>query len=620
MRRLLFLVSLAACQDGSPHLSTTEQLAVIVNPATYTFPMTEVGKTSAATTISVNPSFGNQYDTITQITEACPDFSVNAPGLPADVYRVCEYTNPCYPQICAQAAPCTTTDYQTYQFSAQFRPTVAGSVSCVVTVHLSDGTTKTTSLSGTGTVPPIDIDVQPTSVAFGDVRRNTASTGVSLAVRNAGGQTASVSGASISSGFSIASGPTGAYGLGAGASMAYSLTCNPTAVGGMNGSFVVTSNDPATPTITVPLSCNGIDSNLALSPSPTTIAPTRVGEPTMAAITIANSGAATMQLEGVSLSGGDLAIVGATPPPGTYGTGAIGTVTVSFAAATKGTYTGSLDVTYDGGQVRSVPINARALATSLALTPDGDVDFGPVCAGQQKSQVFTVIANEEGSFTVTGLGGVAAPFSVTAPTLPASVAGSGASMLTFEVAAAPAEAGIQTSALELATNIPDAPPRMINLSVDALPGGVSPSPAMVDFGSTVTDTTTIGQSVHLSNCDTMPVTFSSARIEGPDASEFAIVATPTSTTIPANGLASWLVVMTVNSVGLKHAELVVDHDGGTARIALDGEGLGETPADVPELPTDELSYYGCATASSTGWPLVLIAFVFVCRRRRAISR
>jgi MYXO-CTERM domain-containing protein len=130
--------------------------------------------------------------------------------------------------------------------------------------------------------------------------------------------------------------------------------------------------------------------------------------------------------------------------------------------------------------------------------------------------------------------------------------------------------------------------------------------------------TTIGQSVHLSNCDDAPAAFSNARIEGADAGEFAIVSTPDIATIAPNGKASWLIVLSTKSVGLKHAEFVVDYDGGTARTALDGEGLGDDVIAEPGGPVDEISYYSCSAGYSTsrGWPLVLVLGIVLRRRRR----
>lgn len=614
-RIALFALVLAACQDAGPSLSQTQQLAVVLSPASKDFGSLQVGQMSPYAPLTVNPAIGEQDDYITNIYSTCPDFMIDAPGLPAHVYRIC--TTSCDPQICVAPQLCQSSEYQGYTFSAAFRPTIAGSVSCVVNIELNNSTLRTVTLSGTGTVPPKDIDVQPTGVNFGDVRIATPSTPVGLTVRNAGGTTMTVFSAGVSSGFSITSGTTTQYGLTAGASMAYSITCNPSVVGAQNGSFVVQSDDPVTPTVTIGLQCKGIDSAVALSPSPTTLATTRIGEPVQTTVQIVNSGTASMVLEGVSVAGTDLSLMSA-PANGTYGTGAVGGAIVRFGAAAKGTQSGTLTVTYDGGKTRISTISARALATSMALTPDGDVNFGPVCAGQTGSQTFTIRANEEASFQVTQLGGAVPPFTLTAPTLPATIAGNGATMVQFTVMASPATNGTQVSELNLVTNIPGAAPRTINLSVDALPAGVSPSPPMLDFGSTPEMTTTIGQSVHLSNCSSTAATFSNARIEGVDAGEFAIVAAPETTSLVPNGNASWLIVLSTKSVGLKHAEFVVDHDGGTARVPLDGEGLGEDVIPEPEGAIDEISYYSCSAGGSRSlaWPLVVVLGIVLRRRRR----
>ena len=615
-RIALLTLVLAACQVDSPTLSQTEQLTVVLSPPSADYGSLQVGQTSGYAAFEINPGIGAQSDTISSITASCPDFLISAPGLPAPVYRTCTYVDPCDPFICAQPI-CETAEYVNYTWSAAFHPTIAGSVSCVVNILVNGATLRTVTLTGKGTVPPKDIDVTPASVAFGDVRRDTASTPIDLTVRNAGGTAMTVYSAGVSAGFAITSGTTSQYDLTAGATMGYSITCNPTATANMSGSFVVQSDDPVTPTVTIPLTCRGIDSAVALTPSPTTLATTRVGEPVQTAVQIVNSGAASMVLEGVSVTGTDLVLMSA-PANGTYATGAVGSAVVRFAASDKGTQSGMLTVTYDGGKTRTSTISARALATSMALTPDGDVAFGPVCAGQSSTQSFTVLANEEASFQVTQLGGVVPPFTLTSPTLPVTVAGSGATMVQFSVTAAPTVDGLQVSELNLATNIPGSAPRTINLSVDALPAGVSPSPLMMEFGSVPALSTTIGQSVHLSNCSTTPANFTNARIEGADASEFAIVATPMTTTIGPNGNASWLIVLTTKSVGLKHAEFMVDYEGGTAVVPLDGEGLGENVIDEPGGPVDEISYYSCSAGGSTSraWPLVLVLGIVLRRRRR----
>jgi MYXO-CTERM domain-containing protein len=620
---LVFALGVAAC-NAPESLSETESPiinGIRITPLTASFGTVQVGQSSASQNFRVYyQGFGS--DTVSYVDWSCPDFQITwSRQLPYYVYQQCtELCDSCYPNLCA-APTCCASEGDDWDFDAVFSPTVGATVSCPVVVHLQGGGTLTTTLSGTGSLPPIDVDVQPPSVGFGDVRRNTDSSSVMMTVRNAGGSTMNVSSVDIDSGFSIQSGNTGNHDLAPGESEQFQIVCHPTATGGIGGYFNVHTNDPSTPDTQIPLSCNGIDSALDISPSPTTFANTRVGEPLQMDVTLENTGGASMDLEGVAVTGTDLTLVGSAPT-GTVGPGGQIGVTVAFGAAAKGTQTGALTITYDGGQTRSSPISARAMATSMSVTPDGDVMFGPVCAGQTKSQTFTVLANEEASFQVDALSSPGGAFSLASPSLPFVVQGSGANKLMFDVTAAPTAAGDQSATLSLTTDIPNATPRQIKLSVTGIAAGVTPSPGEVDFGPNTINTTTIGESVNLSNCSTGAITFTNARIEGTDAGDFAIVAQPMSATINPTNSATWLVVFQGHTVGMKTANFVVDYDGGSAMVPLLGEGVGDSgpTGDPGDDPIDERSYYTCSSGSGSGSSFGMLVFVVglvMWRRRRA---
>jgi hypothetical protein len=621
VRRICFVImAIAACQ-GPPSTSTTAQEAVVLLPSTYDFGSLQVGSTSAPRTINVNPSAGNQYDLINSITEACPDFAVSAPGLPAEVYRVCEFgggepvakaDEVSSPTLAA--APCITTELQAYQFSTTFTPTIGGLTSCVVTLNMNNGaSTRTVTLSGTGTIPLIAVAVTPASVPFGDVRRQTTSTAATINVRNNGSGSMSITSVSATAGFSIVSGPPSTT-VGSGGVQAYGVVCQPPAVGPMNGSFTVNTNDPAKPSVNVPLSCNGIDSNLDISPSPAALPTTRVGEPTQSTIQLVNSGAASMTLQNVTLASPEITIVTA-PNAGTVlnGGGGSAPVVVRYDAAAAGNPSGTLTITYDGGQMRTSQISARALDTSMAMTPDGDVDLGPVCIGQTKSQEFSVLANADASFVISSIAGVAAPFSLTSPNLPATVQGAGATTLKFTIGAAPTEPGTVMQQMTVTTDIPGSSPREINLSAIGLSAGVAGTPETLDLGSQPVDMTGIGQEITISNCTPAAANLANARIEGLDAASFAIVQQPTSATLAPNASAKWLVVMTPRSVGAKEATFSVDHEGGTTTVLITGEGLGDDVLGGGDGPP---SYYACNAGNGGALFMLMFVIAFAIRRRR----
>ena len=629
---VLLAVAIIGC-DGPPEESSTEQATVVINPSSFDFGTVQVGSLSPVYTVTVAPGPLNQNDTVMAVTASCPDFDIRAMGLPADVFRVCNIVTCLDPNGCpnpnivagdAEPTPgviCQTIDIQRYTFDTFFRPRVAGQVSCVVSVRETDNNndtvnTKTITLTGTGDPPPINAEVSPASIAFGDVRRNTDSTATQLKVTSTGAAALSVSSVTVSAGFAIKTGPTGPYQLPPNASQAYAVACHPTTLGPLSGQLVVASNDPDQPSIAVALTCRGIDSSLDISPSPAALPATRVGEPIDATIALKNTGNVAMKLESVTLTGRGIAML-TSPPPGTMlVTQGEADVGVRFDAAAEGDVSATLVATYDGGQTRTTQITARALATSLALTPDGDIDFGPVCGGQTRSQDFTLMANDQGAFSLASISDPGAPFGVVAPKLPVAVQGAGASQVHFQVTAAPSAPGMAAGDVVVHTDIPGGADHTLHLAVQGLPPGVTATPDAIDLGSNPVNTTTIGQEVHLSNCGSAPIGFRNARIEGGieggDALDFAIVQQPTAPMIAPAAHASWLIVLQAHTVGVKQAKFAVDFDGGTASVDLQGEGLGDH-ADSG----GGRSYYTCSAGGPAGLgPLGIALALLLSRRRR----
>jgi hypothetical protein len=602
---VLLAVICVACQIPL-HESSTEQ-ATVTLPSGIDFGMQQIREASRERAITIAPAGGAQSDMITAVTARCPDFSINAPNLPAPVSRTCTAVmcpgNVCQaPDETGVNATCQTRELRTYEFGATFKPTVRGTVSCVVTVTLNNSTTRTVTLTGTGVPPAIAADVQPAEVEFGEVRSGSASTVATVAVRSSGSQPLDVSAASTSSGFTILSGPTTAYALSANATQEYKLACNPIALGDMTGQFEVRTSDPLQATIAVDLACTGTDSALGIVPSPVTLDTTRVGEPVQTTVQLRNTGTAPLMLERIELMGRDVSLISGLQFPILLARPTdVAGVGIRFHASEAGDAKATLIATYDGGKRRTTQINGRALGTSLSVSPDGDVDFGPVCVGQRKTRDFVVLANDEGWFRLSSISDPGTPFSVaTDDPLPVAMQGGGASQFVFHVIAAPQVVGAAAATTAVRTDIPNGTDRTVSLSVLGLPaGGVAATPDSLDLGSLAINTTAIGKEIHLSNCSASPIGYSKARIEGPDKADFAIVAEPSAPMVAPNALVSWLVVLQAHTPGPKQATFSVDFDGGTESVDLVGEGLPGT-----EPPRG--SYYACSTGQPTAlWPIAL---------------
>jgi hypothetical protein len=626
VRRLIILLALCV-----PAVAGAAPSAPIpVSPATSgAFPNTQVGNTSAAQDYTIEEiSLHIALSETVSIAYSCPDFTVTPTS--GTIYNSCQNIG-CETEDdtvpCIEPTTVICTPEVNMSFAATFHPTVAAAVSCVLSITSSGGSSETYTLSGTGTPPPIDVSASPGSIAFGGVRIDTTSSTVNVTVSNTGGSPATISSVAISgTGYAIASGTSTSHTLAAGTSELHGVTCSPgETVGALGaGALTISSNDPTNPTITIPLSCSGITSKVAVSPSPIVIPTTRVGEPVMQTVTFTNTGAATATLSSVAVTG--MTMVSA-PPAGTMlAENQSANAVISFDAAMAGSATGDLTIATDTGMI-DVPITADALVTTMSLTPDGEVDFGPVCSGESKTQMFSLLANSDGPFELTAVSMPDAPFSVVTPMLPASVQGDAANTVTFSVTATPADVGSAASSIMVTTDIPNGTPDTITLTVVGLPTGVSATPPTVDLGEVAIQTTSLGQQVDLSNCGSAEITIADTMIYGDDAGDFSIVQQPTSMTVAPNSTVSWLVVMNAQSIGSGSdgsvdATFEIDYSGGSSTVALVGEPYDPNAGSGSDggSTSDKSSYYACSTGRGAAlWPIALALVALRRRRRRNVA-
>ena len=124
-----------------------------------------------------------------------------------------------------------------------------------------------------------------------------------------------------------------------------------------------------------------------------------------------------------------------------------------------------------------------------------------------------------------------AGFTLTAPTLPATVQGSAANTVKLTLPPhrpSPGELGVVVRAHD---RHPERATRTRSTSTcSASSAGVN-GPPMVDLGGNLINQTSLGQHVQISNCTDAPVTITSVNISGTDAADFAVVDQPMDLTI-----------------------------------------------------------------------------------------
>jgi len=611
------IVAVAACVS-SLDLGSTEQEA-IVPLQDYSFGDVQVQVTSSPHTFTISPASGAQSNQITSITESCPDFVVTATNLPATVSNVCS----------GGGSNCTYVA-TTYSFSAVFRPTVVGSVSCVVTVGV-DSVPTTFTLNGRGTEPTIRGSISPASTLdLGQVRVGDTSAAASVLIRNfgSGPQPMTVSSvafdaASLTKGFAVASGTTTSHVVAAnGGSDPFTVTCRPTVAEVLTGNLTITTDDPAMPSTTIAVGCTGITSNLVFLPSAPALLQgtqaqraTRVGEPIDVPITLRNSGTASMTINSVTVEGAQLELVSGPNPGANLAVNTNTNVMLRFVASSpvEQSTLGTLTINHDNGQLRTINILGAALATSMSINPDGAVSLGPICIGDTASQDFFVLKNNPGTFKVTAIE-APAPF-VLAGDLPTGAAlDVDTNAVSFSASVTPTEASELRGEITVTTDIPNEPPRTITLSAIGLPAGVTPTPAALDLGTVSVGATSTGQMVTLTNCGDTALALQETLIVGPNQDDFDIAVPSTATNLDPGTSAIYLIVTNPNNAGVLSATLQIRYAGGMAEVPLTGTGVGTDPNLVAEPST----YYSCSAGrGGAAWPLGVALVLVVRRRRRA---
>ncbi len=201
--------------------------------------------------------------------------------------------------------------------------------------------------------PAPSISVTPTSLSFGNVAVGGSGTRT-LTIANGGTAT-------LTGNVALAAGTTAEFAVSpasfsiaaGGAPVTVTVTYAPSAVGADSGAIAVTSNDPATPTANVAVSGTGVTTPVpvpiaSLSPTSIDFGATTIGATASHAVTIQNTGTATLDVTGISLASGTSAEFAWSPAaPFTVAAGASTTVTVTYQPTDGGTDAGAVVIATD---------------------------------------------------------------------------------------------------------------------------------------------------------------------------------------------------------------------------------------------------------------------------------
>jgi hypothetical protein len=474
--------------------------------------------------------------------------------------------------------PVTLAAGQSATFSATFTPVSAGSVTGNVTITSNaSNPTLTIPLSGTG-VTPGALGSNPTSLSFGSVTVGSSQS-LSETVTNTGGSSVTISQIGISGTGVSLSGITAPVTLMAGQSATFSATFTPASAGTATGNITITSN-ASNPTLTIPLAGTGVAPGaLGSSPSSLSFGNVIVGSNQSLSETLTNTGASSVTISQVGISGTGFSLSGITTPA-TLTAGQSATFSVAFTPQSAGSASGSLTVTSSASNpTLTIPLSGTAVTPGALGSNPTSLSFGNVTVGSNQSLSETITNTGGSSVTISQVGISGTGFSLSGIATPVTLtAGQSA---TFTVTFTPASTGGLSGNITITSNASN-PALTIPLSgTGAAPGALGSNPTSLGFSSV-----TVGSSKSLSetvtNTGGSSVTISQVGISG---TGFSLSGITTPATLTAGQSATFTVTFTPASASSVSGNVTLTSNAPTLTIPLTGTGvapgtLGSNPASL----------------------------------------
>lgn len=477
---------------GSPHSipldGTGTQPDITLTPNPLDFGTQLVGTTSGSQTVTLRNS-GNAPLTITSITPNGAEFaqSNDCPTTPATI---------------AVNGTCT--------FTITFTPSATGGRSGSITIAANTAAgTHTLSLTGTGIQP--GIQVNPTTLNFGNQSVGITSGVQSVTVTNNGSAPLTFSSITPSGDFVVAGTGTCGTTLAASASCTIDVTFTPTLIGLRNGNLTITTNAPGGPQV-VALSGTGTSPAVQITPSSLDFGSLAVGTPSSPqTVTITNTGNVALTFSSIAANN-DFAATDTCPDsPATLAPNTSCTVDVIFTPTTMGTRNGTLTFSDDApGSTQTVSLTGVGLQAILTASPASH-DFGNQRINTSSSvQQFTLTNTGNQSLALSGISSTNGEFSQTNNCPAALAANAGC---TISVTFTPTAIGARSGKIQVA-NDTSVNPVEITLTGTGTNPQANLSAVSLDFGNQQVSTTSATQVITLTNGGTGPLNISNIAISG----------------------------------------------------------------------------------------------------------
>jgi hypothetical protein len=448
--RLFLIVSitpifsfLSGCAGFANGENQTPTASFQLSPSNLNFGQVVVGK-AATQAVSISNT-GKTAVKITQITSSNSHFSVP-------------------PMITPMLLPVGRTETLTVTVNPTSTGNLTGTLEAQADGASSAGAIR---LFATALSSQAQMSVSPASINFGSV--STGSKAISnVLITNSGAVELTISMLGLTGADFALSGLATPKTINPGESVGVALAFSPVAAGGVTGSLSITSSDPASPTITVPIRGTGTvlaTGQLSANPGNLSFGSVSTGASANKQIVLTNTGSASVSIS--SIRGVGLTVSGVTTPT-TLNPSQNLTILTSFSPISVGSTTGSITIVSDAEDSSlTIPFTGTGVQAELTMSPT-HYNFGTVLTGQTKSQTITIDNPGSATLTITQLNTSGSGYTASGLLTPVTIPPGGKA--TFNVLFAPTVAGNLNGAISIASNASSSP------SIFPLSGaGVAPS-------------------------------------------------------------------------------------------------------------------------------------------------
>ena len=458
-----------------------------------------------------------------------------------------------------------------------FTPTEPGSREATLTIRSNDieRTAVTVPLVGTAVGVP-RISVEPVSIDFGQVPLGESAQR-SLQVRNDGTGRLTVSSIESSDPSVVVQGET-AFELEPAAVRSLTLTFSPTALGTVQASLSVRSDDADQSLLTVPLSgvATGV-SNIVVEPTQVDFGGVPIGQSAAQILSVRNTGSEALSISSIQTSDPAFTVQGETvfrlEPDASR------ELVVSFAPTSGGAQQASLAIQSDDPDEPTVTVSlsGSGLGVPRVAVEPSQLQFGDVALGQSAEQSLTVHNTGTANLVVHDIQSGDPAFGVTGATSFELAPGDFRDVaITFS----PAASGALQATLSILSNDPEQPAITVALAgTGAGEPDIVVETTEIGFGEIL-----VGQSVQqplvVQNSGTAVLTVSSIQSSEP---AFTVEG-ETSFQLQPEGSRELVVAFSPGAAGTQQAILTIlsnDVDQPSVTIALSGAAIG-----VPDIAVE----------------------------------